>query len=126
MEFGDGSRLRYVSARQGSKKDAQKAAFAKALSYILFRGPRHLRNHPSQWHIDRLKNVMDDAEQGLLRQRLGPRPRGQWTPLSSPNAAAARGTRGFAGVPAAGFAGVPAASPDKRAELEYLLSRLGS
>lgn len=83
LELGDGIALNYVSEGQQSKKQAQKAAFVEVLSYILFRGPKHLRTHVSQWRTDLLKAVRRDAEVGL-RGRLGPRPRGQWSPLSEP------------------------------------------
>ena len=85
LEPGDGIALNYVSEGQQSKKQAQKAAFVEVLSYILFRGPRHLRTHVNQWHADRLQAVKIDAESEVgLRARLGPRPRGQWSPLSAP------------------------------------------
>ena len=84
LEPGDGNVLNYVSEGRQSKKLAQKAAFVEVLSYILFRGPRHLRTHWGQWRADLLEALRCDAEVGL-RGRLGPRPRGErWSPLSSP------------------------------------------
>jgi hypothetical protein len=83
LEPGDGLTLHYVSERKQSKKQAQTDAFVEILSYILFRGPKHLRTCASQWHAEELSEVKNDA--GGLRGRLGPRPRGQWSPLSEPS-----------------------------------------
>ena len=44
LEPGDGIALNYVSEGQQSKKQAHKAAFVEVLSYILFRGPKHLHS----------------------------------------------------------------------------------
>ena len=81
LEPGDGRALDYVSEGKRSKKQAQEAACVELLSYILFRGPRHLRTHANQWHADQLEAVRDFTEHDL-REQLGPRPRGQWSPLS--------------------------------------------
>ena len=84
LEPGDGLVLDYVSEGKRSKRHAQEAAFVEVLSYILFRGPKHLRTHVNQWHADRLEWVIDYAA-FRLRGNLGSRPRGQWSPLSVPN-----------------------------------------
>ena len=118
LEHGDGIRLNYVSARGRTKKEAQKAAFAEVLSYLLFRGPLHLRTHASQWHVDRLNAVRIDAEFDL-RKRLGPRPRDQWTPLSSPNVAEETRTTSRGQGPI--VPPIVISLSNRRAELAYLL-----
>ena len=52
LESGDGLVLNYVSEGKRTQKQAQEAAFLEVLSYILFRGPKHLRTHVSQWRTD--------------------------------------------------------------------------
>ena len=88
LEVGDGLALNYVSVGHKKFKEAQRAAFVEILSYILFRGPRYLRNHASQWDAFGFEVVLGEAESAVgfqgLRSRLGPRPRGQWSPLAAP------------------------------------------
>ena len=88
LENDDGHCLKYVSEPQRSKKQAQRSAFVEILSYIIFRGPKHLRNHANQWHADRLNAVKGDA--ASLEERLGPRPRGMWSSQSRRDAQATR------------------------------------
>ena len=84
LKPGDGLALNYVSVGHTRFKDAQVAAFVEILSYILFRGPQYLRTHENQWHAARLQAVRRDAEEEL-RDRLGPRRNGQWSPLAAPS-----------------------------------------
>ena len=69
-------------------EQAQKAAFVEILSYILFRGPRYLRHHANHWDAFGFEVVLGEAESAVgfrgLRSRLGPRPRGHWSPLAAP------------------------------------------
>ena len=83
LDFGDGLALNYVSVGHEKFKDAQTAGFVEILSYILFRGPWYLRNHVNQWYADGFQAVRSDAE-SELRSQLGPRTRGQWSPLEFP------------------------------------------
>ena len=110
LEYGDGRSLDYISEGQGSKKEAQKAAFVEILSYILFRGPKQLRHHANQWHVPRLHALRLFVE-FRLRGLLGPRPREQWTPLSHPNRQEEQETRTKSW----------ARGNNRRAELAYLL-----
>ena len=88
LEVGDGLALNYVSVGHKTFKQAQKAAFVEILSYILFRGPRYLRHHANHWDAFGFQVVLGEAESAVgfqgLRSRLGPRPRGQWSPLAAP------------------------------------------
>ena len=116
LRSGDGIVLHYTSGYYLRFKDAQKAAFVEILSYILFRGPQHLRNHVNQWHaLDALK----DYWLGVLRNDLGPRPGGlAWSQVEAGPAAAATQRPGPGPAPGPGYDYVPPAEGEDPRERE--------
>ena len=80
LETDDGVEVGYRSKGMKNFKSAQKDAFLEVLSYILFRGADFLRAHVSQWRVEQLNDARVWSATGL-RDSLGPRPSGSWSPI---------------------------------------------
>ena len=81
LQEDDGIPLNYVSLEHANHSEAEQAACVEILSYILFRSPGSLRHHERQWDKKKLALLRRYNIDGL-RNGLGRRPIGQWSPVT--------------------------------------------